>query len=686
MAKRARRAKRQTKRAAKAASKQVQRDLRAAGIDMDKVATGRATVQARCTTFEVALAKVGGKPRVLNVFPDLPDIRDKYYESSLRILPPHIHPPLGIQVRDQGDEGSCTGFGLASVIDALNATRARLVPDLPAQVSSRMIYEMAKLNDEWKGIAYEGSSVRGAIKGFFHNGVCSETCAPYREKEKNWRLTVAAAKEARSLRLGAYYRLRKSITDFHSALNETGAIYASANIHSGWEDAMGKAAIVRSSNTLGGHAIAIVGYNETGFWVQNSWGLDWGRNGVAHWSYLDWSETLIDAWVLQLSVPAPEAFVLPRTALTGPKAIARPTTDTRRGEIIGHFINIDDGELQETHSTFATPMSTVLETAQRLKEETERQTPVSDSNPNGSKYDHLVIYAHGGLNGLAAEAARVDHLRSGFKRNRVYNYHLMWGTSAFEVLRDSLVGAARRKDERVGSVITDLADRAFEFVLRGVGTRIWSQIKDDAEASFARQGGGTQGLRPILSAASGGPRPLALHLVGHSAGSIILGRLLERWAATANASLALASVHLMAPACTVEFFNRHFAPFIGAKRGPVRIEKLFVYNLTDKREQDDAVGPDIFEATVPFYHKSLLYLVSNAFEDEKPKKIAGMAIFEKDLNGHPTINHAGEPGETTESNSHGGFDNDEATMNSILGRILGKAPGEPFKREELTGF
>jgi hypothetical protein len=685
MAKRARKAKRQAKRAANATTQQVRRDLKAAGIDMDRVAAGRAAVQARCTTFEVALGKVGGKQRVLNVFPDLPDIRDKYYESSLRILAPHIHPPLGIQVRDQGGEGSCTGFGLAAVIDALNANRARLVADLPAQVSSRMIYEMAKLNDEWKGIAYEGSSVRGAIKGFFHNGVCSETCAPYREKDKNWRLTIAAAKEARSIRLGAYYRLRKSITEFHSALNETGAVYVSANIHSGWEDALGKPAIVRSSKTLGGHAFAIVGYNESGFWVQNSWGLDWGRNGVAHWSYLDWSETLVDAWVLQLSVPAPDAFVLPRTSLTGPKAIARPTADTRRGEIIGHFINIDDGELQETHSTFATPMSTVLETAQRLKEETERQTPVSNSNPNGSKYDHLVIYAHGGLNGLTAEAARVDHLTPGFKRNRVYNYHLMWGTSAFEVLRDSLVGAARRRDERVGSIITDLADRAFEFVLRGVGTRIWSQIKDDAEASFARTGGGTQGLRPILNAAAGGPRPLALHLVGHSAGSIILGRLLERWAATANAALALASVHLMAPACTVEFFNRHFAPFISSKRGPVRIEKLFVYNLTDKREQDDVVGPDILDATVPIYHKSLLYLVSNAFEDQKPALIAGMQKFEEALNGNPLIAHAGAE-HVTDSDSHGGFDNDSATMNTILDRVLGKTAGMPFKPEELTGF
>ena len=30
---------------------------------------------------------------------------------------------------------------------------------------------------------------------------------------------------------------------------------------------------------LGGHAFAIVAYDERGFWVQNSWGADWGYHG-----------------------------------------------------------------------------------------------------------------------------------------------------------------------------------------------------------------------------------------------------------------------------------------------------------------------------------------------------------------------------------------------------------------------
>jgi hypothetical protein len=56
-----------------------------------------------------------------------------------------------------------------------------------------------------------------------------------------------------------------------------------------------------------------------------------------------------------------------------------------------------------------------------------------------------------------------------------------------------------------------------------------------------------------------------------------------------------------------------------------------------------------------------------------------MQVFEKELAGNPTIEHAG-PDAMTDSTTHGGFDNDAATMNTILSRILGKPAAEPFNR------
>ena len=637
-------------------------------------------IKARGVEFTITKPVIAGQQRVLNAFPDMPDLRDRYYQPTLQVLKPYLHPPMGVPVRDQQSEGACTGFGLATVIDVLNATRARLIAGLPEQVSARMLYEMARLHDEWPGTRYEGSSARGAVKGFYHNGVCSEVCAPFVASQNKWTLTIDAATEARSQRLGAYYRLRRSITDFHAALNETGAIYVSAYIHEGWDKSLNHSKISNipqdSKKPLGGHAFAIVGYDDKGFFVQNSWGPKWGHKGIARWPYLDWAETLVDAWVLQLSVPAPDAFVLPRTSLSGPVEVARPSADARRGEIIGHFMNIDDGKLQE-EGKYATPRSGLEETAKLIAAET-----AATAN---TKYDHLAIYAHGGLNSVDDEAARIDHLKPGFKRNRIYNYHLMWGTAAFEVFWDTLAVSARQREARMGSLITDLADEVFKSATHSKGTRIWSQIKADAKASFTPSGGGTAGLRPILKAALSGTRPLKIHLIAHSAGAILQGHLLERLAAGMAGPLTLSSVHLMAPACRTDFFNRQFAPWIAARSGNVRIEKLFIYNLSGKREEDDSVEFELLGTTIPVYFKSLLYLVSNAFEEAPEQPLAGMELFEKHLTGKPIIEHAGV-NDISNSETHGGFDNDAATMNTILKRILGKPPADPFKPEELKGF
>ncbi|WP_228278013.1 hypothetical protein, partial [Acinetobacter nosocomialis] len=49
----------------------------------------------------------------------------------------------------------------------------------PPLVSPRMFYELAKLYDEWPGQDYEGSSCRGALKGWHKHGVCRWDLWPY---------------------------------------------------------------------------------------------------------------------------------------------------------------------------------------------------------------------------------------------------------------------------------------------------------------------------------------------------------------------------------------------------------------------------------------------------------------------------------------------------------------------------
>jgi hypothetical protein len=122
-----------------------------------------------------------------------------------------------------------------------------------------------------------------------------------------------------------------------------------------------------------------------------------------------------------------------------------------------------------------------------------------------------------------------------------------------------------------------------------------------------------------------------------------------------------------------------------------------MYVLSDVGERDDQVWA---------YGKSLLYLVSNAFEGRRETPLLGMeryvsdegsegkqfvdpeitALFKQKVSGLPSLVIAGRadgPASTSRSETHGGFDNDPETMNSVLWRILGRRPDRPFTDRDL---
>jgi hypothetical protein len=109
---------------------------------------------------------------------------------------------------------------------------------------------------------------------------------------------------------------------------------------------------------------------------------------------------------------------------------------------------------------------------------------------------------------------------------------------------------------------------------------------------------------------------------------------------------------------------------------------MAVYNLSAKLELDDSVGP---------YRKSLLYFVSHAFEEKIPAPLLGMQRYSDGIAaaGHANLEFIYSQADTSReprsaSKGHGDFDNDVATMNDVLFRILGKkAPIRPFKRTDL---
>lgn len=601
----------------------------------------------------------------LNAVEDTRDFRDYTYHPALIPLKEKMDPPADPIILDQGQEGACTGFGLGAVINLLLDKRSGV-----KQVSTRMLYEMAKRYDEWDGTDYSGSSCRGAIKGWYNMGVCSEKLAPYRPEEQHWTLTIEQAEDARKTTPGAYYRIKKHLSDFHAALNEVEAIYVSARVHEGWRKSnVKKGKIPFKPEVIGGHAFAIVGYNSEGFWVQNSWGKSWGKGGLALWSYEDWLENVQDAWVVRLALSTPQVWHL---SPSGSDGLQREQglfkRSPKRAEILGHFVHIDDGNF-DARGVYWADLETVRQTA--------------DLVAKSDKYDHLLLYAHGGLNSIRDSARRIVAMKEVFKANRIYPFHFMYDTGLLEEIKDIILGKKEDVDSRTAG-FTDYTDKLIEKLTRHVGRAIWREMKRGAKKPFGPGFAGSETISAFLEAfGRKNSRPKTVHLVGHSTGAILLAHLLQALGRTRNAP-RVETCSLLAPACTHNDFKTYYRPLLKERnKDAFGINRMAVFMLDGQLELKDTV--------TPLYRKSLLYLVSNGFEEKIGERILGMEIFKKYLRklpGSPVFrvetSHGTEvKSAKTTSETHGGFDNDIKTMNSLLKMILKKEPKRYFEERDL---
>ncbi len=584
--------------------------------------------------------------RTFDARPDRIDLRDRLYQPKLVSLPPryphiesidqYLPAYAGSLVLDQGEEGACTGFGLAAVINFLlwkgNGYQVKGLKT----VSPRMLYHMARMYDEWPGEDYEGSSCRGAVKGWHRHGVCTDQTWPYRDRKG--RIAFVApkddwAQDAASRPLGAYYRIEKdSISDLQSAIVEVGAVYASANVHKGWfmKKTRAPALIPRHAKPLGGHAFALVGYTEDGFIVQNSWGPDWGYHGFAILGYEDWVANGTDAWVAVMGAPmrraaAPAAFSsrpLQESAAPAGKAPGsgygyrneevRPLAE---GEAYLHTLVLGNNGL---------PINRIVsaENAPKAVEQVCVNRPLDwfGAQP-AAEPRRLALYVHGGLNSEADSLTRIRMMAPYFRENGIYPLFLTWKTGAMEsiggILEDSVReifrGRPEMRDEgvadRIREALAEARDRSIEVACEGLLVKpMWSEMKQNAAAA-AEAGAGLQLLAGHLLALKKKIPDLQIHLAGHSAGSIVLGHLLS----LLDKRLAAASLTLFAPACSVGFANRHYGAALRA--GKLGAGSVHVDIMDDERERADTVGP---------YGKSLLYLVSRALESRHKTPLLGM--------------------------------------------------------------
>jgi len=706
--------------------------------------------------------QTGFRNSTFDARPDRLDFRDLPYRPPLASLAPRFPEDAVVRkllpayaaagmILDQGTDGACTGFGLACVVNYLLWVRAG--PSTAKRrfpiVSARMLYELARRYDEWPGERYDGSSCRGALKGWQKHGVCADTLWPYRDADGKVSLLPPGKgwdADAVSRPLGVYYRIdKRSVVDLQAALQEIGAVYVSAQVHDGWDrvpsrrvpeghDELPVIGAPKNPKALGGHAFALVGYNEHGFIVQNSWGEGWGAGGFAVLPYADWVAHATDAWAVALGVPrAPTAERVEAVRWPG-----------KSGRSLGWFslevrnpdnppddpwpIDRDyDYKPYQPWSTAQAYAHTLVTGNDGCIEVTDLASGV-DGNIDrfmeslvvtrpaawfyGKPAARLMLYAHGGLNSEEESIERIRVLAPYFEANAIYPLFLTWRTGPIETLVAMLAdkfrsffGATDEAQMRAAGFFDDLAnarDRRVEELARVALKGIWSEMRENA-AYGARSGRGLDLLAPQIAKlrTALGSKPLELHLVGHSAGSILLGHLLDELAAPSGgaAPQPVASCTLYAAACSMRFAVQKY---LGA--GVVLpVRKLHLDYLSDRNEKEDWLGGF---SGLHLYGKSLLYLVSRALDDVRKQPLLGFeraldpkyahdsdqwAVGEHDAVAEwqakfkgtsrcvvapsVTVNKKGK----TAQAQHGSFDNNVEVITATIRRIAGTPPAKPIE-------
>jgi len=167
-----------------------------------------------------------------------------------------------------------------------------------------------------------------------------------------------------------------------------------------------------------------------------------------------------------------------------------------------------------------------------------------------------------------------------------------------------------------GLYLTIVEEIMRAFYVRAAGRFLWTQMKDAVGSAFTKQPdyGGTafvgqlgrfwKDCKPCIT------------LVGHSAGAIYVGRLLQELNAAMDSDFRV-KVVLIAPACTFDFLAESL------RTADKRVASLRIFGMSDAVERNDHLVPGIYPA-------SLLYFVSGVLEDERDEPLAGMQRYYTD--------------------------------------------------------
>jgi len=179
-----------------------------------------------------------------------------------------------LSIRHQGSYGTCAAQTAACMKEWQEAKDLDL-RSLENRMSPQFVYNNRPNAPD------EGMFGRDVMDILHKKGICQEKDYPYGSSRP---ITLDIYEKASNFVVDGYARI-DTVDELKKALYKNGPCYIAVPVYNHgstmWKPDIGE---IR----LGGHAMAVVGYNCEGFIIRNSWGIEWGDKGYTIFPYEDW--------------------------------------------------------------------------------------------------------------------------------------------------------------------------------------------------------------------------------------------------------------------------------------------------------------------------------------------------------------------------------------------------------------
>lgn len=185
------------------------------------------------------------------------DSRDKIFGSGLALdaLPEDYTLRDVHSVVDQGSNPTCAAISLSHILDWQSSAKDMVIK----QNTVKNIYDLR--SDK----TMEGMIPREALKALKNVGLGN-------------------------FKIKGFARVDDKVSA-REAILTNGPVMACYKAYQG--DAFWKP----NGESLGGHAVLLTGWEGSNFIMQNSWGISWGANGLAHFPDEDW-QYVLECWTI----------------------------------------------------------------------------------------------------------------------------------------------------------------------------------------------------------------------------------------------------------------------------------------------------------------------------------------------------------------------------------------------------